>query len=69
LFNDKPVEMAKPKEEPLPAKPPESRQEHTIRYRFVDWSAPDDVIALSHRYIEELEKFVRKGMEEGILSG
>jgi hypothetical protein len=29
----------------------------------------EDLIGLAHRYIVELEKFVQRGMEEGILSG
>lgn len=52
----------------------------TVRHRFADWAGPEDPIAPSHRYseelvglsertIEELEKFVLRGMEEGILSG
>jgi hypothetical protein len=52
----------------------------TVRHRFADWPGTDDrigssqrhskdLISLSHRYIEELEKFVQKGIGEGILSG
>lgn len=52
----------------------------TLRQRFGDWPGSEDkigssqrhsedLILLSHRYIEELEKFVQAGMEEGILSG
>jgi hypothetical protein len=52
----------------------------TIRHRFADWPGTDDrigssqrhskdLIILSLRYIEELEKFVQRGIEEGILSG
>lgn len=51
-----------------------------VRHRFADWPGTDDrigssqrhskdLIGLSRRYIEELEKFVQRGMEEGILSG
>jgi hypothetical protein len=51
-----------------------------FRHRFADWPGAEDqtdssrrhaedLIGLSRRYIEELEKFVQKGMEEGILSG
>jgi len=51
-----------------------------IRHRFADFPVSEDrigspqrhskdLISLSHRYIEELEKFVQRGMEEGILSG
>jgi predicted lactoylglutathione lyase len=51
-----------------------------LRHRFSDWPGAEDqigssqrhsedLISLSRRYIEELEKFVQKGMEEGILSG
>ena len=47
FFNDKPVEMNRPKEEPQP-KPPESRQETTVRYHFDDWPGTEDVIGLSH---------------------
>jgi len=52
----------------------------TVRHRFADWPGTDDrigssqrhskdLISLSHRYIEELEKFLQRGIEEGILSG
>ena len=68
-FNDRPVVMDRPKEEPPPPKPSETRNEGTIVYRFDDWPGPEDVIGLSHRYVEELEEFVRKGMEAGIISG
>lgn len=51
-----------------------------FRHRFADWPGAEDpigssqrhaedLIGLSQRYIEELEMFVRRGMEEGILSG
>ena len=51
-----------------------------FRHRFADWPGAEDqtdssqrhaedLIGLSRRYIEELEKFVQKGMEDGILSG
>ena len=51
-----------------------------IRHRFADWPGTEDrigssqrhsedLIDLSQQYIEELEKFVQRGMEEGILSG
>ena len=51
-----------------------------FRHRFADWPGAEDqivssqrhsedLIDLSRRYIEELEKFVQRGMEEGILSG
>lgn len=43
--------------------------EPTVVYRFSYWTGHEDVISLSHRYVEALEKFVQKGMEEGILSG
>ena len=52
----------------------------TIRNRFADWPGTEDrigssqryseeLINLSHHYIEELEKFVQRGIEEEILSG
>jgi len=52
----------------------------TVRNRFADWPGTEDrigssqryskdLISLSHRYIEELEKFVQRGIEEGIISG
>ena len=52
----------------------------SVRNRFADWPGTydrigssqrhsKDMISLSHRYIEELEKFVQRGIEEGILSG
>jgi hypothetical protein len=52
----------------------------TVRNRFADWPETGDrvgsskryskdLISLSHRYIEELEKFVQRGIGEGILSG
>ena len=68
-FNDKPAEMMKPKEEPPPPKSSESRHRDMVLYRFVDWPGSEDLNGLSRRYIEELEKFVQKGMEEGIISG
>jgi hypothetical protein len=51
-----------------------------FRHRFADWPGPEDqigssqrysedLIDVSRRYIAELEKFVQRGMEEGILSG
>ena len=51
-----------------------------VRNRFGDWPGTEDrigssqryskdLISLSHRYIEELEKFVQRGIEEGIISG
>jgi hypothetical protein len=51
-----------------------------VRHRFADWPGTKDrsgspqrhskdLISLSHRYIEELEAFVQRGMEEGFLSG
>ena len=54
--------------------------QRTVRHRFADWPGTkdqigssqrysEDLISLSHHYIEELEKFVQRGMEEGILSG
>jgi hypothetical protein len=67
-FNNRPVDMDRPKEEPPPPKPLETRNKGTIVYRFDDWSGSEDVIALSRRYIEELEKFVQRGIKEGILS-
>jgi len=69
FFNDKPVKMERPAEEPPPLKPPERRHEDTVRYRFNDWSSPEDVIGLSHRYIDELESFIQSGMKIGILTG
>ena len=52
----------------------------TVRNRFADWPETEDrigsseryskdLISLSHRYIEELEKFVQSGIEDRILSG
>lgn len=52
----------------------------TVRHRFADWAGSEDsigpsqrysgeMIGLSERTIQELEKFVQRGMEEGILSG
>jgi hypothetical protein len=61
--------MRRLEEEQPPPIPPESRNGDTVLYRFADWPGPEDLIGLSHRYIEEFEKFVQKGMEEGILSG
>jgi hypothetical protein len=69
LFNDKPVGMREPIEEPPPPKQQESRTEATVLYHFDDWTGPEDVIALSHRYIEALESFVQSGTEIGIMSG
>ena len=51
-----------------------------VRHRFADWPGTKDrigspqrhskdLISLSHRYLEELESFVQRGMEEGFLSG
>jgi len=50
-----------------------------IRNRFGDWPGTEDrigssqrysedLISLSHHYIEELEKFIQEGMKEGIIS-
>ncbi len=57
-----------------------NRSQTTVRNRFTDWPESgdqigsskrysEDLISLSHRYIEELEKFLQRGTEEGILSG
>jgi hypothetical protein len=40
-----------------------------VRHRFADLTGSENLVELSHRYIEELEKFVQRGIEEGILSG
>jgi len=51
-----------------------------FRHRFADWPGAEDrsdssqrhsedLIGISQRYIEELEKFVQEGIEEGIFSG
>ena len=51
-----------------------------VRSRFADWPGSKDrtgssqrhskdLISLSHRYVEELENFVQRGIEEGFLSG
>jgi len=51
-----------------------------FRHRFADWPGAEDkigssqrhsedLIVISKRYIEELEKFVQRGMEKGIISG
>jgi hypothetical protein len=57
-----------PQDQP-PLKSTESTQEQTILYRFDEWSGPEDVIKLSHRYIEALENFVQDGIEKNILTG
>lgn len=67
-FNDKPIEMKRSEEKPPPPKPPESGPKNTVRYCFNDWTGPEDVIGLSHRYIEALESFVQRGLDERILS-
>jgi hypothetical protein len=75
LFNDKPVETMKPIEEVPPPKPsegrnetPKSKTEATVRYHFIDWFSSEDLISLSHRYIEVLEHFVRDGIVKRILT-
>ena len=56
------------------------RSQTTVRNRFADLPGSkdqigssqrysEDLIDLAHRYIEELEKFVQRGIKEGILSG
>ena len=57
------------KQEPPPPTPPENRSQTTVRDYFNDWPGPEDIFKLSHRYIEELERFVQSGMKIGILSG
>ncbi len=75
IFNDNNIEIKFNKEEPSPPKPPESTEapesktEPTVVYRFDDWPGSEDLIGLSRRYVEELERFVQKGVDEGILSG
>jgi len=41
----------------------------TFRRRFADWAGSEDLNSSARRYIEELEKFVQSGVDEGILSG
>ncbi len=41
----------------------------TFRRRFADRVGSEDPVSSAHRYIEELEKFVQRGVDEGILSG
>jgi len=41
----------------------------TFRRRFADRAGSEDLVSSAHRYIEELEKFVQRGVDEGILSG
>ena len=69
FFNDEPVEMSRPKEEPPPPTPPENRSQITVRDYFNDWPGPEDIFKLSHRYIEELERFVQSGIEQRYISG
>jgi len=56
------------------------RSQTTIRHRFDDGPGyeyqigspkryTENMLGSSHRYIEELEKFVNRGIKEGILSG
>jgi hypothetical protein len=45
------------------------RSQTAVRSRFTDAPGSEDLMGSSRRFIEELEKFVQRGMEEGILSG
>jgi hypothetical protein len=71
FFRDELVEEPSPqtKEEPPLPTPQENRTQTTVRDYFSDWPGPEDLFALSRRYIEELESFVQSGIEQGYISG
>jgi len=52
--------------------PPEMKETEpqvNISYVFRDWNGPEDVLELSHKYLISLEKFVKEGINSGIISG
>ena len=53
-------------------KPPETEEiepQVNIRYMFRDWNGPEDVLELSNKYLISLKKFVKEGINSGIISG
>jgi hypothetical protein len=56
-------------EEPPAPAPRESSAEVKIRYVFVDWVGPEDIINLSQKYLAALETFVKAGISAGVISG
>ena len=40
-----------------------------IRYVFRDWRGSEDIIDLSHQYVEAIEIFVKAGLSNGVISG
>jgi len=68
-FNNKLIGKKPAPQEPTSPKSSGGTQEHTVLYRFDEWSGPEDVIGLSHRYIEALENFVWDGIAKRILTG
>jgi hypothetical protein len=40
-----------------------------VKYNFTDWNGKEDVLMLSHKYIQELEKMVRDGIGKGFIKG
>ncbi len=41
----------------------------TVRYLFSDWTGSEDIMTLCQKYIDELENFVKDGVEQGFLTG
>ncbi len=61
-----PVKMQEPKES---AKTPDTPPVVTIKYRFKDWPGDEDIIELSQMYIDELQQFIKDGVDAGFLTG
>jgi hypothetical protein len=63
------TEIREHKDKAPAPEPQESTAEVKIRYVFVDWGGPEDVIDLSKQYLAALENFVKSGRSSGIISG
>jgi len=47
---------------------PNSSSKIYIRYKFIDWPGPEDVLTICQTYLDELERFVADGQSKGILT-
>lgn len=64
-----PLESSVETQEPREVKKtPDTPPVVTIKYKFQDWSGNEDIIELSQRYIDELQQFVKDGINSGFLT-
>ena len=61
-----PTEKSAPPATKRKVAPPPSA---TIKYRFDDWTGPEDIIELSSIYIDALQSFIEVGIKFGFLTG